>query len=86
MDFGSTCTYFGVVIPGQKPMNEFTNSCQAYDADGDSNFWRFIGRDPLGTKSGSGQMIFYQEQANSWVFLEKGMVIGSNLIIMLQTL
>ena len=57
MDLNSSCTYAGVVIPGQKPMNEFTNTCHAFDADGDSIFWRFTGKDPLGAPSGTGQIV-----------------------------
>jgi hypothetical protein len=57
MDLNSSCTYAGVVIPGQKPMNNFTNTCHAFDADGDSIFMRFTGKDPLGAPSGTGQIV-----------------------------
>ena len=38
MDLNQSCTYVGIVIPGQKSINEFTNTCHAFDADGDSIF------------------------------------------------
>ena len=57
MDLNSSCTYAGVVIPGQKPVNNFTNTCHAFDADGDSIFMRFTGKDPLGAPSGTGQIV-----------------------------
>ncbi len=57
MDLNSSCTYAGVVIPGQKPMNNFTNTCHAFDADGDCIFMRFTGKDPLSAPSETGQIM-----------------------------
>ena len=59
MDMNSSCTYSALISPGETPMNNFTNSCHAFDADGDAMYWRYSGTDEFGKSSGSGQVTIF---------------------------
>ena len=55
IDTGSTCTYLGLTTLGQTPILNWTVTCQTYDAEGDSIFYRFNGSHPLAESYGPGK-------------------------------
>ena len=55
IDTGSTFTYSGLTTLGQTPTLNWTVTCQTYDAEGDSIFYRSNGSNPLAESSGPGK-------------------------------